>query len=116
MKPKDWNTYTNADKHDYARRLLNTLRGRYIIGQALALATEQLRSVEPAYLQETSNIEDMESLSVLYNPWYSAHLPGGAAHPQTWQQMREALDQQTDTVHKVLGTQGHIWPKEENGQ
>jgi hypothetical protein len=45
-----------------AIEFLGTNRGRLIVGQALAIAVEKLESVEPAFMQERSNIEDMKFL------------------------------------------------------
>ena len=48
--------------------LLNSPRGRFIIGQALYLAIEKLREItEP--LQEKSNIADMEALQSIFFPY-----------------------------------------------
>jgi len=41
---------------------LNSMRGRYIVSQALDIAIEYLKSVEPEYMIEVSNISDMEFL------------------------------------------------------
>ena len=39
-----------------------SLRGRYIMGQALQIAIESLESVTPEVLQEKSNISDMKRI------------------------------------------------------
>jgi hypothetical protein len=45
-----------------AREFMDSMRGQYIIGQALCLAIDSLNAVEPADLREASNISDMEYL------------------------------------------------------
>ena len=41
---------------------MESLRGQYILGQALHIAIESLESVEPECLREISNINDMRLL------------------------------------------------------
>ena len=45
-----------------ALSFLFTMRGRYIISQALYYAIRELESVEPKVFQELSNIKDMKYL------------------------------------------------------
>jgi hypothetical protein len=72
MKPSDWDDYTAGEKRNTATVLLNSVRGALIIGQALAHAVKAMRAVEPSYMREISNIEDMEMLGeALFEPWYS---------------------------------------------
>jgi hypothetical protein len=59
MKPSNWNKMTKKQKEEHAIALFNDMRGRYIIGQALAIASETMKKVK---YPETSNIEDMEAL------------------------------------------------------
>lgn len=82
MKPENWSTLTDAQKRSSSIRLLNTPRGSYILGQALSLAIDKLRSVKPDHMQERSNIEDMEMLQELFLPYIS--------EAQLKQVMREA--------------------------
>jgi len=49
----------NSEK---AIEFLESFRGRYIIGQALYYAIQQLESIQPEVLQEKSNIADMKYL------------------------------------------------------
>jgi hypothetical protein len=51
--------------------LLATQRGTYIIGQALAQAIHAMKQIKPEVMQEKSNIEDMEMLGMLFQPFYS---------------------------------------------
>jgi len=69
MKPADWDELDLEAKKAIAHQLFRSMRGQYIIGQALAIARESLLSVEPDYLREVSNAEDMEILSVLFFPY-----------------------------------------------
>lgn len=46
-----------------AINFLTSLRGRYILSQAIHLAVQQLESVEPEHMQEKSNIEDMKYIN-----------------------------------------------------
>ncbi len=74
-KPEDWDDMSHDEKHAYAMHLLNSARGSYILGQALAKATEVMREVEPH--PEYSNIEDMEMLGeMIFNPFYSMYVEG----------------------------------------
>lgn len=59
MKPDSWNDLSTARKMRIAHELLNSMRGQYIVGQALAKAVAVMRQAE---YPETSNIEDMELL------------------------------------------------------
>jgi hypothetical protein len=61
MKPKDWDQLPMEDRIDIGTRLQHSLRGRYIIGQALAVAIQTMKKV-PMPHREVSNIQDMEIL------------------------------------------------------
>ena len=53
----------NEDRNrEQAIEFLESFRGRYIIGQALYYAIQQLESIQPEILQEKSNIQDMKYL------------------------------------------------------
>jgi hypothetical protein len=59
MKPDGWDKLTSGQKMELAQGLLRSMRGSYIIGQALAQAVAAMRQVKnPEY----SNIGDMEML------------------------------------------------------
>ena len=45
---------------EQALEFLGSMRGQYIMGQALQLAIESLESVEPEVMRELSNISDMK--------------------------------------------------------
>jgi len=51
-----------TDDTTKAMEFLNTHRGQYIMGQALAIAINALESVEPEVMREQSNISDMKFL------------------------------------------------------
>lgn len=53
----------NITNEEKALNLFQSVRGQYIIGQALSIAIEQLESVEPEHLQQKSNIQDMKLLA-----------------------------------------------------
>jgi hypothetical protein len=59
--------------NEMARQFSNSLRGRYIIGQALHIAIGELKKV-PLPHREESNIADMEFLMNELFPIYSAAL------------------------------------------
>jgi hypothetical protein len=60
---------TKQERRAAAVELLNSMRGRYIMGQALALAHRQLAENEP------SNAADMELFGLeFFDPWFSAAL------------------------------------------
>jgi hypothetical protein len=48
-----------TDEGQLALAFLGSHRGQYIMGQALAIAINALKSVEPPELREQSNIADM---------------------------------------------------------
>ena len=64
MKPNNWKKLSQVKKEVVARELLNSVRGQYIISQALVKAVEVMKS-ETNY-PEVSNIEDMEILLTLF--------------------------------------------------
>ena len=58
-------------RSDTVSEFLQSFRDRYIVGQALHVAVESLRSVDPPH-RENSNIEDMEFLIENAFPYYRA--------------------------------------------
>ncbi len=50
----------------------SSLRGQYILSQALCLAIEKMNEVEPKHMKEESNIADMEYLLDELFPIYKA--------------------------------------------
>lgn len=61
--------------HEDAKKFASSIRGQYIVSQALAIAIDQLEEVDPP-MQEKSNIADMKFLrNYLYHlyvePMYS---------------------------------------------
>lgn len=68
MKPVGWDSQSQVAKEGYAREFIQSMRGAFIMGQALVVAIEQLRK---AKRPETSNIQDMEVLLELF-PLYAA--------------------------------------------
>jgi hypothetical protein len=72
MKPGNWNEMTETERRDDAIRLFESMRGRLIIGQALARAVAVMS--EEKY-PEASNISDMEELGeTLFSPWFSVYV------------------------------------------
>jgi len=63
MKPVDWNEMDKKEKEALALKLLHSVRGEYIISQALVKAIEAMQSEK---YPETSNIQDMEMLLELF--------------------------------------------------
>ena len=53
--------------YDAAAKFAVTLRGRYILAQALYYGIKSLESVTPAGEQEKSNIADMKMLQALFS-------------------------------------------------
>ena len=47
---------------DQAKHFASSMRGQLIISQALCLAIDKMKEVEPEHMRETSNISDMEYL------------------------------------------------------
>ena len=65
MKPEKWDKWKTKEQEEYALKLLQSHRGEYLISQALFRAIEIMKK-NPPKKRETSNIEDMETLSVLF--------------------------------------------------
>jgi len=61
MKPNNWNKMTDSAKRKYAFQLLNSMRGQYLLSQALFWAIKGMKQVKAPHT-ELSNIEDMEVL------------------------------------------------------
>ena len=57
--------------HEDAKKFASSIRGQYIVSQALAIAIDQLEEVDPP-MQEKSNIADMKFLR---NYLFHLHLP-----------------------------------------
>jgi len=74
-QPHNWEALCTEEQKKYACEFINTVRGRYIIGQALALAVARLEEV-PLPHREISNIEDMGRLAILFFPYYELHRSG----------------------------------------
>jgi len=66
MKPKNWGKMSQGQKYEDARYLLSTVRGQYIIGQALLVASTEMKKKE-IEMREISNIEDMEMLMEVFS-------------------------------------------------
>ncbi len=61
MFPADWDKATPEDKTRFARELLNSPRGQLLVGQALRLTSEWMKSQDHPF-RELSNAEDMECM------------------------------------------------------
>jgi hypothetical protein len=53
--------------------LAKSPRGQYLIGQALAIASQSLRAADHPR-KEVNNAEEMERLGTLFEPFFSAEL------------------------------------------
>jgi len=58
------------DKKNKAIKLFNSVRGRYIMGQALYIAVKEMETIEEPF-KEISNINDMKLLMQELFPMYS---------------------------------------------
>jgi hypothetical protein len=76
MKPRNWDKLGNKVKDEYATQLFQSMRGQYILGQALYVAIENMKKV-PAPHTEVSNIQDMEILMERHFPIYAISQLGG---------------------------------------
>lgn len=56
-----------------ARSLAESIRGQYVIGQALAIAYKALVNAPHPY-RETSNAEDMRLIGLLFEPFFSMEM------------------------------------------
>ena len=54
--------YENDSERDQAIRFLQSMRGHFIVSQALSIAIKQMEAVQPEIMQEKSNIADMRFL------------------------------------------------------
>jgi hypothetical protein len=52
----------NVTELDQARDFASSIRGQLILSQALCVAIDTMKKVEPEHMRETSNISDMEYL------------------------------------------------------
>lgn len=78
-KPENWDSLPAGTKKTIAEALLMTVRGRLIIGQALATAAVTIKGLPHPY-KEISNAEDMEILGEgVFEPFYSLSLEKMAA-------------------------------------
>jgi hypothetical protein len=69
--PKKDGQKMNKTELDQVKDFASSIRGQYIISQALCVAIDQMREVEPTH-QEVSNISDMEYLRDELFPIYKA--------------------------------------------
>ena len=69
MKPSNWDKMLPSKKMEIGTALLNSPRGQFVMGQALARATQVMKNEEHP---ETSNIEDMEIIMECFFPLYQA--------------------------------------------
>lgn len=65
-KPDNWADMSTEEQKSYARTLINSGRGQYILAQALHVAIKNMKAIEPSVRREVSNIEDMEILESLF--------------------------------------------------
>lgn len=72
-KPINWNKLTAFEKKFIAINLYNSLRGQYIVSQALSKAIDVMKEVKLPHT-ETSNIEDMEILHEEVFPLYQKEI------------------------------------------
>ena len=63
---------TMNNKEWSATDFASSVRGQYIISQALCLAIEKLNEIQPEHMREQSNISDMEYLRDELFPIYKA--------------------------------------------
>lgn len=59
MRPKNWDSLPSDEKMEIAHELLNTIRGRLVISQALEYGIRAMKAVDRP---EHSNIADLEML------------------------------------------------------
>jgi hypothetical protein len=65
MKPSDWDKMSELQKKQYAKELFGSMRGQFIVSQALVKAIEAMSKV-PTNRREVSNMQDMEMLLTLF--------------------------------------------------
>lgn len=62
MKPDNWSSLDPQEKAEIASQLMNSMRGRLLLTQAMTIATRVMREKVPPMLVEESNCQDMEML------------------------------------------------------
>ncbi len=81
------------DKKEMAAELFNSWRGQYIISQALYKAIQVMEKVEPDYMRELSNIEDMKLIMEQLFPMFMAiakaqeEMAEAVSGPEFWKRM-----------------------------
>lgn len=73
-KPSDWNKLSQKEKEEIGADLFSSVRGQYIISQALSKAIDVMKKVEPPIMREQSNIGDMEILHETVFPIYQKEI------------------------------------------
>lgn len=68
MKPENWDKMSEQEKLAEAKRLYGDPRGKYIIAQALSIASAVMEKM-PEEKKEVSNIEDMKMLHEMLFPF-----------------------------------------------
>ncbi len=58
---------SEQEKLEQAKALAGSIRGHFILSQALYYGIKALESVKPEYLQEKSNIADMKLLQNVFS-------------------------------------------------
>jgi hypothetical protein len=80
-----------------AVKFLNSMRGQYILSQALCLAIKEINSREP-HRREPSNVADMEFLLENLFPIYRAVEQAEAAYHTADPETKKALAKQHDEI------------------
>jgi hypothetical protein len=84
MKPNNWEALSAVQRRTMALGMVKSMRGTYIISQALFIAKEELEKVTGPH-REQSNIEDMEmlieGLFSLYSPYVGKGPGDKEKHP-----------------------------------
>ena len=80
MKPENWDSLTTDEQKGEALDLFHSVRGKLVVGQALAHAVLAMSGEK---YPETSNIEDMEMVGMLFEPWFSMYIRRLTYEPTT---------------------------------
>lgn len=70
MKSKQWEEMTALERRT---ALINSARGSYLVGQALAIACRVMRNA-PHPWREESNAQDCAVLGALFEPFFTMEL------------------------------------------
>jgi hypothetical protein len=80
MKPANYDAMSSREKMELGHQLLHSCRGMFVIGKALAVAAEVLRSSNHPW-KELSDADDIEVIAYLFEPFHSIEVGSDRVWP-----------------------------------